>query len=687
MLTNREKLTAQAQKFVEKGQYDKAIREYLKIVAEDEKDVRTWLKIGDLFAKLGQKSEAAQTYQKVAQFYADQGFYLKAVAVYKQILKIDPRLIEINVALAELYRQLGLIQDTISQYELVASFLQHEGRTREAVDAHRSILELDPQNVAQRIKLAELYSKENLVQEAAREFGETADQLRSMGRVDDFLKVGERLLFHEPDNRAIAKELAALYIQRDDPRRALTKLQGSFKADPRDQQTLDLLAQAFLALNQHQKSVSVLKELARVSLEGADQTQAAEAYERILAIDPNDVEARAAMQPELFDGPAEVTSGTATPGLHRAVGEHEPPRDEEVARIVTEADVYAKYGLYQKAIEHLQRALERQPGLREIRERLYGLYEAVGLGEEAVAELWALVDQAVTQEEAARFLGEILRITPENKAAILRWRRIRAISGVAGYGSWESAQAAALSGGPDQGTEETLKDDLAEVDFFLQQNMRNEAQLLLENLLLRDPHNELLAAKLREVNAPAEVRRAVSRRDATEPSMSRPPSRPQQKPGQKSQKLDPGSGAIYEMTRQGLREKGSSSSDSESSFDLATAYRDMGLYSDAIGELRKALQDPRREFPCRSLMGLCYFDLNMPQEAAAELRRALGVKGAVPRDLCEVHYHLGRIHEQANEVKEAIAAYEQALLPGGNFKDARERLSHLRQKGTGTAKQ
>ena len=45
---NRNKTIAAAQKFVQKGQLAKAIREYLKIVEEDPRDVRIWLKIGDL---------------------------------------------------------------------------------------------------------------------------------------------------------------------------------------------------------------------------------------------------------------------------------------------------------------------------------------------------------------------------------------------------------------------------------------------------------------------------------------------------------------------------------------------------------------------------------------------------------------------------------------------------------------
>ena len=58
MAINKNKLMDAARKARDKGQVDKAIKEYLKIVKEDPKDVRVWLKIGDLYAKKGEKNEA-----------------------------------------------------------------------------------------------------------------------------------------------------------------------------------------------------------------------------------------------------------------------------------------------------------------------------------------------------------------------------------------------------------------------------------------------------------------------------------------------------------------------------------------------------------------------------------------------------------------------------------------------------
>lgn len=686
MSTNKEKLSAQALRYIEKGQYERAIREYLKIVAEDEKDVRTWLKIGDLFAKQGQKAEAAQTYQKVARFYSEQGFYLKAVAVYKQILKMDPRLTDVNVALAGLYRQLGMTQDAITQYEAVAAFLQREGRSREAIAAHQAILELEPENVAQRIKLAELYSKEEMWPEAAEAFAQAAEQLKALGRLDDFLKVSERLLFHDPDNHAVARDLAGHYLDRGDPRRALQRLQPAFKADPTDVSTLELLASAFLALNQSQKCVSVLRELGRLHTERGERDAAIAAYQRILDIAPEDKEARAALHESLSRAlprggardPVSVSASAITrPGLPHSARSPRPvePQDEEVVRTITEADVYAKYGLYGRAVDHLQRALERRPTLRAIRERLASFYEMMGQVDGAIAQQWALFSQARTSEEAAGCLSEILRLDPQNRTAVRKWqemsgRRERSVSEAAPV-----ERTLELTVDEEEGTltevdQGPAQDELDEVMFFLQQGMHKEARLLLEGLLARHPTDPQVMALLSEAAAQEQAEAALGADEAAPPLGV----------------IDDGSGGLhgvglagqgYEMTRQGLRERGGHREDGAAAFDLGVAYRDMGLYDDAIAELRKALQRRYAEVRCRALIGACLLQQDRAAEAIVELKRALYVGGASESDLLEIYYQLGRAYEAVSDLIEARSYYEKAQRQDPGFRDLKARLAGL----------
>lgn len=459
---NKTKVINAAQKYVQKGQYDRAIREYARIVEEDPRDVRIWLKIGDLWAKHGDQRQAVDTYLKVAEFYSEQGFYLKAVAVYKQILNIDATQVQINLKLSELYRQLGLINDAVQQYERVAAYFQQQERGKDAIGALRQVVELAPENVATRIKLAELCSKEQLRSEAVAEFSKAADQLRAAGRIDDFVKVAERLVYHDPEQLAVIKELAGLYLRRRDPRRALQKLQIAFKADPRDEETLQDLAQAFQDLGQVPKTLSVLKELARIQREGGHPDRAGATFERVLELAPDDAEARAALagvvgaagrsraggQPalpalnseELPSLPVVVeridTPNTGAPNTG-ALGAGAPntgalntgvlgaggplpqaptllevplkvpsplaalpsdDRAEHAARILAEADVYIKYGLLDKAVGHLRQVFGYQPEHVEARLRLADLYRQLGRPGSASSELLA-VAQTLRDED------------------------------------------------------------------------------------------------------------------------------------------------------------------------------------------------------------------------------------------------------------------------------------------------
>ena len=484
---NKNKVINTAQKYVQKGNYDRAIREYTRVVEEDPRDVRVWLKIGDLYAKKNDKNAATDTYSKVAEFYSEQGFYLKAVAVYKQILRIDPTQVGVNLQLAELYKQLGLLNDAMKQYEEVSNYYHVEGRTKEALAALRQIVDLDPENVASRIKLAELYSREQMPDEAIEEFSRAADFLRADNRIDDFLKVSERLVFHQPNNLAAIKELASVYLQRQDPRRSLQKLQMAFKLDPRDEETLEMLAQAFQGLGQNTKTVSVLKELARIYADNGDAEKKLEIYRRVLVLSPGDEEAKeivtAGSKPAVQAPRATENSPMDLPAIREpsfphaelddssvdgavplppfdeepsGIGSVRPPSDEfeadqtfntvgepppvpdddyqeveydapppvaafetEVAKIITEADVYIKYGLQDKAIEHLEQVFSRDPDNVEVRLKLKDIYVQMRLFQKASRELTLLARGLVGADRrfAADLLNEALELEPDNDQA------------------------------------------------------------------------------------------------------------------------------------------------------------------------------------------------------------------------------------------------------------------------------
>jgi tetratricopeptide (TPR) repeat protein len=295
---NRDKVLETAQKYVEKKKYDKAVAELRKLVEADPNDARTLLKIGDLQAKQALYADAINTYESVGKLYATQGFALKAIAVYKQIREIiakhvphlEERYGHIAPKLAELYQQLGLTSDALAALDEVATRLQRQQKDQEAIAVFRKIVELDPTNPLPHLRLAEALSRVKDVDGAVFEFKTAAQQLASLGRRDDALKVLERLLHHKPDPEQ-AKMAAELYLSRGQPQdgmQALAKLQICFQANPRDFDTLSLLARAFNAIGQGAKAIEVQKEMARVARDTGKQDLFREILERLMRVAPHD---------------------------------------------------------------------------------------------------------------------------------------------------------------------------------------------------------------------------------------------------------------------------------------------------------------------------------------------------------------------------------------------------------------
>ena len=89
------------------------------------------------------------------------------------------------------------------------------------------------------------------------------------------------------------------------------------------------------------------------------------------------------------------------------------PAGDAVLRILTEVDVYVKYGLKNKALEHVQRVFELDPDNVEGRRRRKELFVDAGEVVAAVGELWWLARAAHAEGDAEQLqqdLEELLRL-------------------------------------------------------------------------------------------------------------------------------------------------------------------------------------------------------------------------------------------------------------------------------------
>ena len=88
MATDREDTLKKAEKLLRQGKLDAAIAEYLKVVVDHPGDWATANTLGDLYARAGQQDLAASEYTRIGRHFVDEGFYPKACAIYKKLLKL-----------------------------------------------------------------------------------------------------------------------------------------------------------------------------------------------------------------------------------------------------------------------------------------------------------------------------------------------------------------------------------------------------------------------------------------------------------------------------------------------------------------------------------------------------------------------------------------------------------------------
>lgn len=196
---NKQKVLSAAEKFVQQGKLQNAIAEYEKVLKADPKDLTVMNTVGDLYSRLGNTDKAVECFKSVGDAYAAQGFTVKAIAMYKKLSKIK-HTFEGVLRLAELYTQQGLFNDARSQYLQVAEEFLRSGELEQAVKIFQKTLEMDPDNVAMRSKLAEVYIRLGKKAEAWQLFSAAAETLRARGQLEGAETILTRMLTLDPGN-------------------------------------------------------------------------------------------------------------------------------------------------------------------------------------------------------------------------------------------------------------------------------------------------------------------------------------------------------------------------------------------------------------------------------------------------------------------------------------------------------
>lgn len=395
-ILNREKILQAALALVEEGKHDRAIREYEKLVLADPSDHRVKIRIAELQTKRKQIPEAIRLYREVAEAYIAEGFFLKAVTVYKSVLRLNPSLIEINEQLGGLYEKMGLASDAVRQYDILAAAFDLRSQLERIIDVRSCIVRLAPQDGGARVKLAEALQRAGRMDEAIAHYEEYARQLeKSGGNKARLADVYEKILSHRPESQELLRNLVSLCQELGDTKRTLKWLESGKELVEKDPPLLALTARLFASQHQNETARAKYLQLAELFVQKGEVEQALRAYEEILVLLPDEEERLARRVEELRPGAMAEIVGRS--GRRRLEIEKEATKKQEAEK---EKSAPPSSGKPSPAVPapspakppaHTAAPSKSKAVLQRDGDAAFDLgmtYHRMGLEEEATEELW-----------------------------------------------------------------------------------------------------------------------------------------------------------------------------------------------------------------------------------------------------------------------------------------------------------
>lgn len=459
---DRETLKTTAERQAARGRLHDAIATYNTLVEQHPSDAATWLRLGDLNAQVANFSGAVAAYDNVARYYKENGFPLKAIAVFRRTREIVltsvpselPSYLHVSVATAECCEHLGLPGDAFTAYMEAASDHAAVGSDDGALEMWSHMARLDPDSALPHVKAAEHCVRLKRDDDATEYFKRAVDLLVSAGKSMEAVKLIERVLAYRRDAR-YARLAAKLHLDQQDrghTLRAIRYLQLSHEIEPHDLDTMTLLVRAFDALGQDDKAIEVRKEMARVALADKNQARFDSALAELERVAPNDPDVqeikRSATGKQqqvatdfidgVFDDTKSPSGEAAAPPSARSAPKPPPPeamptpsssalrrtgRADPASRerLLSDIDDLLEQQRYHAAVHPLREAVQRDPNSLLLREKLRDLFASMNYPEGVRNEtnaLAAIHAQNGNYRHARALVDRVLHEDPENTTAL-----------------------------------------------------------------------------------------------------------------------------------------------------------------------------------------------------------------------------------------------------------------------------
>lgn len=677
-LSKKEKLLAAAQKNLLKGQIGKAIKEYEKIVEVDAKDIRNRQKLAELYSRDQRPDEALKTYEQVARHYGDNGFFLKALAVYKQMQKVDAERPEIYQRLAELNVKQGLIGNALTELRNLLNLYRRQGELEEVVKVLDQMKNLDPNNLGISLQLAEAYNQLQDQEKAAACLIEILHCVVPSGDVKALDKIQQVGLVCCPESASFKVELSRGQLACGQTASAVELLQEILQGASLHSDALLLLAEAHRAQGDHALEIATYGRLLEADADNLDWRMG---YAGALLSGGEMERALVELEP-LKEGFFAAGRAADLKDIYESILEQLPDNEQAVASLHA---IYEQTGEGGKLFDLMSSAQEDQPALKGAGTEPSGTQEADGFGELDLED--ELFSETEGKQHKSADLDSESTITAEQDS------RREALQGGLEFDDLdldgiefgletegfsdndlpEETLSTEVSAG--QSAPIDVSAEIEEAEFYFQQGLFAEAAQKCRSLIERTqgcPQAQQILDKIGgDAGASGQV---VLKTKGSETTSSKVSGSLQGLEDREQSRLD---GSFSEF-KKGLEHQ-VAAEDTETHYNLGIAYKEMGLLDDAISQFNKVMVDPQRRIDCLTLKGVCLVQKGAFDEAVLTFKEGLSYEKLKDCERISLYYELGLLYIEWKQPLEALDSFQCVADADPFFRNVDEQIRQLRK--------
>ena len=645
MPIDREETLKKAEKFLRQGKLDQAIAEYERVVADQPRDWTTANALGDLYLRANKTERAVGIYQTIADHLFAEGFYPKAAALFRKILKLAPGDEKILLSLAEISTKQGLLADARAHLNTVAKGRRERGDATGFDDIVIRVGSLDPADTEARLLAARTIEKRGDKAAAAARFREVYEYLLEKGREAEAVPVLTDVARCDPSDPAARGVLAKAAVER-----------GAFEE-----------ARQHLDREKAATDPDLLFALVNIELQTGRIEQAQELFPQLFALDPHRRYAVVELAWSFLDSNIFAASACVDAAANALIASGE---FAEAASILQEfaARVPGQVNALLKLVEVcVDGGLEAT--MYEAQAQLADAYLAIGLASEA------------------RVIAEdLLSREPWEPAHVDRLRRALVMLKVPDV---DAVLKDRLSAPPDEHISPVVRDEPAELDLPagarrllsekplapIPEPQRPRAVESAPPRVDHPPTPEPVSAGARALSQ-GEVDLTTVLGDLHEDDPAPAPARPPQPLGSAR---DRDLGQVFAGLRANTADEEAQAGEHLS---LGKTYIEMGMPSEAVGPLEVAARSPRLRFEAAGIVARLHRDNGEVARAIEWFERAAEAPADSPDSGHALLYDLGVVLQQAREHARALAVFLELDAEAPGYADVAQRVSDLtRQTG------